>query len=567
MVWQRLDRAPRVFQDKAASLSSLAGWDTWPTENVALRTGEKFNGVDIDTEDAGLAEAIRAAAERILGPAPIRWRPASARCLLAYRLTDGAEPIRRRTLAWRLPGEDPDVPPEHQLELLGAGGHMMIEGVHPSGSRYEHRDGKDLIAWGGDNLAAVDEAIIESFFAEAEALIATAGGIVARRSIGGVPAAAGGRRVIGDSAHLAPSTESAIKALHAIPCDELDYDDWIRVTAAFKAATGGADDAQDAYVEWSRVYADNTDDVAESKWESVRDSALGASWLFAKAAEWGFNEAIALFEPLPDEEGTIGRQFAGPVITPDQAAVGKAFERWEDRYAYVEPMKEFVDLRSPTLQRYDLQAFKLKFPMFTPWSANANAVIRYLQSDRKTVCDGYTYRPGKPRIVRDGVRRLVNRWSPGLAVLDRVVGDEEVRFWLDHLDYIIPSPEERETVLNWLAHLVQHRSPKVNYALLLGGKQGIGKSLLFDPVIRLLGQRNARTTSEVEIKDKFTGWFAERELVMLEEIRGLPDEVLNRLKMYIAAPPYFVPVNEKHVKPYEVPNVARFVAFTASRRS
>src|SRR5258708_5228546 len=61
---------PRIFQDKAASPSSLAGWDQWPTENVALRTGEKFNGVDIDTEHGGLAAAIRAAGERILGLAP-----------------------------------------------------------------------------------------------------------------------------------------------------------------------------------------------------------------------------------------------------------------------------------------------------------------------------------------------------------------------------------------------------------------------------------------------------------------------------------------------------------------
>ena len=281
--------------------------------------------------------------------------------------------------------------------------------------------------------------------------------------------------MIGDPVHLAPSTESAIRALHAIPCDELDYDDWIRVTAAFKAATGGAEDAHDAYINWSRAYPDNTDEVAEAKWESVRDSALGASWLFAKAAEWGFNEAIALFEPLTDDEGAVGRQVANQNPAPDDPVADKKalFERWEDRYAYVEPMKEFVDLRSPTLQRYDLQAFKLKFPMFTPWSANANAVIRYLQSDRKTVCDGYTYLPGKPRIVMDGGRRLVNRWSAGLAVLDRVVSDEEVRVWLDHLDYIIPNPGERETVLNWLTHLVQRRSPKVNYALLLGGKQGI----------------------------------------------------------------------------------------------
>ena len=240
-------------------------------------------------------------------------------------------------------------------------------------------------------------------------------------------------------------------------------------------------------------------------------------------------------------------------------------DEWQDSYAYIEPLKEFVDLKSPNLQRYDLQAFKLKFPQFSPWAPRTNAVILYLQGTRKTVCDGYTYLPGSPRLVDQNGRRLLNRWSPGLALLDRVISDSEIQPWLDHLKYLVSDPEEGAVVLDWMAHLVQRRAPKANFAILLGGVEGIGKSLLFDPIVRFLGSENVRTTSEVEIKDKYTSWVAERELVMMEEIRGLSEEVMNRLKMYIAAPPYMVPVNEKNIKHYETPNVARFVAFTNSQ--
>ncbi|HZK91397.1 MAG TPA: bifunctional DNA primase/polymerase, partial [Stellaceae bacterium] len=103
---------PRELQDRLTTPSALTGWDDWPTENVALRGGH-FLGIDIDTDDAMLAEAIAAAAERLLGPAPVRGRPGSAHCLLVYRLAAGAEPVRRRTLAWRLPGEDVEAPPAH----------------------------------------------------------------------------------------------------------------------------------------------------------------------------------------------------------------------------------------------------------------------------------------------------------------------------------------------------------------------------------------------------------------------------------------------------------------------
>ena len=247
-----------------------------------------------------------------------------------------------------------------------------------------------------------------------------------------------------------------------------------------------------------------------------------------------------------------------------QHVFGTHPDEWQDSYAYIEPLKEFVDLKSSNLQRYDLQAFKLKFPQFSPWAPRTNAAIRYLQVTRKTVCDGYTYLPGSPRLVDQNSRRLLNRWSPGLALLDRVISDSEIRPWLDHLKYLVSDPEEGAVVLDWMAHLVQRRSPKANFSILLGGVEGIGKSLLFDPIVRFLGSENVRTTSEVEIKDKYTSWVAERELVMMEEIRGLSEEVMNRLKMYIAAPPYMVPVNEKNIKHYETPNVARFVAFTNS---
>ncbi len=245
------------------------------------------------------------------------------------------------------------------------------------------------------------------------------------------------------------------------------------------------------------------------------------------------------------------------------SAAGQA-DAWQSQYAYIEPLKEFVDLHSSNLQRYDLQAFKLKFPQFSPWAPRTNAVIRYLQGTRKTICDGYTYLPGAPRLVEEAGRVLLNRWSPGLESLRRTVEDEEISPWLDHLRYLIPEPEDQAVILDWMAHLVRRQFPKANFAVLLGGVEGIGKSLLFDPIVRFLGEDNVRTTSEVEIKDKYTGWVAERELVMMEEIRGLSEEVMNRLKMYIAAPPYRVPVNEKNIKHYEVPNVARFVAFTNS---
>jgi hypothetical protein len=571
----------KSLQNTPASPGGLKAWDGWGTQNGVLRGGN-FIGIDIDTDEGALAEALRAHTEEHLGRAPVRGRPGSCHCLLVYRRAPDTPPIRKQTIAWRMPGEDPTAKPQHLLEILGDSGNMMVEGVHPSGHRYQYSDGRDLIAWGGDNLNVVDVHRISEFVDAAIAVIIKYGGIIASHTSAG--SHDGSRLPIGDPAHLAPSVEVAIEALNSIPCEDLDYDDWIRVTAAFKAATGGTAEAWDAYVNWSLDYPYNDEDVADAKWESVQDSALGANWLFAKAADWGFDLTVHLFDDLGDLEPgnsevpstTMAESKAsdpdgagdpsddGSVAPPAQQgapAPAPKRERWEKRYAYIEPQMEFVDLKSPNLQRYSLQAFKLKHPQFDHWAPKKNAVTRYLQSQHRTVCDGYTYLPGAPRLVEEA-RRLLNRWSPGPELLEREVTDHEIRPWLDHVEYIMPDPVEREVFFDWLAHLVQRQKPKANFAVLIGGAQGIGKNLMIEPIIRVLGPGNTRSASEPEIKDKYTTWLAERELVIMEEIYGLSEEAMNRLKMYIAAPPHTVPVNEKHVKHYEVPNVARFLAFT-----
>src|ERR1051326_1513841 len=384
---------------------------------------------------------------------------------------------------------------------------MMIEGIHPSQTRYQYPEGRDLISWGAENLAEIDVEGVAAFLAAANTLIVERGGIIASRTSAG-SYDDGSRLPIGDPAHLAPSVGLAITALEAIPCEDLDYDDWIRVTCAFKAATGGTIEAYTAYVEWCLAYLYNDEDVADAKWESVADSALGWNWLCAKAAEWEFEPAAHLFEELEDVDGgpngnenadqcsTSGAEpeYPGqedtdgsgdapkPPGTGTPTGVSKP-ERWEKRYAYIEPLKEFVDLKSPNLQRYDLQAFKLKHPLFDPWKPRSNAVMRYLRSPHKTVCQGYTYLPSRPRIVDEAGRRLLNRWSPGPALLERNVTDDEIGPWLEHVEYIIANRQEREIFLDWLAHLVQGKQPKSNFAVLIGGEEGIGKKPMIEPII------------------------------------------------------------------------------------
>ena len=51
-------------------------------------------------------------------------------------------------------------------------------------------------------------------------------------------------------------------------------------------------------------------------------------------------------------------------------------------------------------------------------------------------------------------------------------------------------PDEAEHIISWLAHRVQRPHEKINHALVLGGKQGIGKDTLLEPVKQAVGPWN-----------------------------------------------------------------------------
>jgi hypothetical protein len=254
--------------------NNLKTFDGWPTKNVVLRGGA-FVGIDIDTDHRALAETLRRLAVQYLGAAPVRGRSGSCHSLLVYRLSDGADPVNKQTLSWRMSDDDPpEKKPQHMLEILGQNCNMMVEGIHPSEQPYEYESGRDLYSWGAENLSPIDGSRVAEFVEVARSAIEDAGGSIVSHGSSGTSWRDGPRHEIGDPALLAPSVELAIEALNWIPCEDLDRNDWLKVSVAFKAATGGVDQAHEAYVDWSLNYEPNTDDAIEDMWDSIRDASL-----------------------------------------------------------------------------------------------------------------------------------------------------------------------------------------------------------------------------------------------------------------------------------------------------
>jgi Family of unknown function (DUF5906) len=194
--------------------------------------------------------------------------------------------------------------------------------------------------------------------------------------------------------------------------------------------------------------------------------------------------------------------------------------------------------------------------------------------DQNKPVEQMTWAPGYPALIKD---RLVvdggwierkdvtcfNHYRPPRIQL----GDAtKAGPWLEHIRKIYP--DDADHIIAWLAHRVQRPGEKINHALALGGAQGIGKDTLLEPVRQAVGPWNFRDVIPANIMGRFNS-YTKAVILRVNEARDLGDaERVNRFtfydhtKIYTAAPPETLRVDEKHLREYYVFNVLGFLITT-----
>jgi hypothetical protein len=135
--------------------------------------------------------------------------------------------------------------------------------------------------------------------------------------------------------------------------------------------------------------------------------------------------------------------------------------------------------------------------------------------------------------------------------------------WLAHVEMVYP--DDAEHIIRWLAHRVQRAEEKLNHALVLGGKHGIGKDTILEPVKYAVGPWNCHEVSPGAMLGRFNG-FVKSVILRVSEARDLGDidrfAFYDHTKSLIAAPPDVIRVDEKNIREYPVPNVCGVIITT-----
>lgn len=135
--------------------------------------------------------------------------------------------------------------------------------------------------------------------------------------------------------------------------------------------------------------------------------------------------------------------------------------------------------------------------------------------------------------------------------------------WLDHVACVYPN--DHEHIVRWLAQRVQDPGTKINHALVLGGKQGIGKDTLLEPVKHAVGPWNFVEVSPPAMLGRFNG-FVKAVILRISEARDLGEldrfTFYDHMKIYTAAPPDVLRCDEKNLREHSVLNVCGVVITT-----
>ena len=161
-----------------------------------------------------------------------------------------------------------------------------------------------------------------------------------------------------------------------------------------------------------------------------------------------------------------------------------------------------------------LQEFKAKYDNRTIRKGTRliNAAEAWWTHQHRRTFDRIVFRPGESE-TDDG---QFNMWR-GFAVTAQ---SGSCQRYLDHLRNNIAQNDAQlyDWVLSWLANLVQHPMRKPGTALILRGKQGVGKSIVGRPFADILGRRHYVTVaSDSLLTGRFNSHLEASLLVQMEE--------------------------------------------------
>lgn len=400
------------------------------------------------------------------------------------------------------------------------------------------------------------------------------------------------------------------------------YEEWLRVGAAMHHQGQGDEEWLQAWDEWSQGSSKWAEGYCEAKWRSFseqRASGHGALTLASllKATKAPRQEAAVearqeLLQELLDQvqdctdarplQDHVAAQAANSAALTDieRAALAKAIvtrakalgapvpmgtvrgwvrcrvrsaqptsaPAWASEWVYVTDGDKFLNLA--TKEEVTAQGFRARFNRQMPMNQDGSrerADQAALELWGTPTVAHKSYMPGAgPTFEMFGLQ-WANLYRPeSVPQMPEQLSQEEmeaIELVEQHLQVYLADERERQLLLSWLAHNVQHPGVKIRWAPYVHGVPGDGKSFFAELVAVAMGGQNVRSLNGSTLESNFTDWAAGYALVAIEEMKQHGHnryDVMNRLKPFITNSQ--VEIHPKGKASYTAPNVSNYIVFS-----
>jgi hypothetical protein len=270
---------------------------------------------------------------------------------------------------------------------------------------------------------------------------------------------------------------------------------------------------------------------------------------------------------LSDEEFKAGWAKARADRPPPEEA--KAPVSFDDFVAY---MPSHTYIFTPTREMWPASSVDSRLPKVDLGDGKHISASRFLDNNQPV--EQMTWSPGQPMLIKDRfvadggwIEReggtCFNLYRPPVG---RPGNAGRAGMWVDLIGKVYPT--DADHILNWLAHRVQRPQEKINHAIVFGGKQGIGKDSILEPVKQAVGPWNFSEVSPTQMLGRFNG-FLKSVILRISEARDLGDAdrygFYEHTKPIIAAPPDVLRVDEKNLREHSIFNAVGVVITTNNK--
>jgi len=605
--WQKFDGSPDGIHDYLAQ-----GWGTY---GIGLKC-RRSPGVDMDIVDLGVLDEVKEIVTRIAGMSPLRRVGFAPKELWVYRMPEGETWPKVDTGEWfDQQGR------KAKCEILADGQQFVAAHIHPDTNKPYRWIGEgspasvplnDLPELTHEQAEQIRDEVLKVFLGHG--WVKKTKSAISRLTNPLDPddddPFAGYRQ------KTQISDEELERKLFSIE-DNTDHDTWFQIGMALYHQYDGSQQGFDLWDRWSQS-ADNYDFAAlEKRWPTFDNkdrshmpmTARIILQLAKQKAEVETKEVVKDFLLRILNSGDVDSlvEVCDEIKVTElpshirELITGKVKSRWKD-ITQENPRIGFVR----ELIRYESKETISAPPWVKPWVYCGQTDIMF-NSHNRTEFARPAFNVAFAKYMMTPTERLEGKAAPEIMPVDACVNlyqiptvynrmfmpgqgplytmggidyanlyteegipelpddlspveQEAIDIFCGHFEHLIANEADRTTYLDFLTYVVQNPGKRINWAILLQGAEGDGKSYFISMMKAVMGPSNVNMVAGKALEEKYNPWAEGSCICFIEDVRLHGNnrfDAINTLKPILTNPS--VSIRRMNTNLYEVVNTVSYV--------